>query len=353
MTMNMLGSLLFLLAVPQCFFSFPTTFAFAKIPASHLLPQGRHPMPASPLIPSAASVRGGANPEKSVEEIQDAALGNIKACYRNAFAAGVVGTASVVWESYQRTGQLAGSSPRERAALFSHLFQFVFSAGLMQAWSIFARSRGPDRMSPPNMQKLCQTLGRLWLGSMVCLSVEWICIAEDLKLSAHWVGAAALLFVGNLPLGDWFHRRALMSEEKSPGAAAEYEPARQAGFGAARNMIWMVGSIAAGSIVEMTMYTVQTMRAEGLQDKAGVIVGGFLGVSESFVMIALLSSLYRTFLRNVLVSTNANFSSKGTAFKEYYQAQSKFYGRVSSFFGFQAFFTVLGYLAQVAEKLWK
>lgn len=364
------GSLLFLLSILQCFFFVPKAFALSKIPSQprHPFLISRKPIMSSslttPLVPStaaaaaAASVRGGgdkeAEPEKSVEEIQEEALGNIRNCYRLAFLAGVVGTASVAWESYQRTSSVGWSQLTvvEQGDLIGHLFNFVFGAGLWQAFGIFRQVRGGvDRISPPNLLKLSQTLGWLWLGTTAIISLDGVVIAHDLLLSPKFVGVAAALLVANLPFGEWWNRRSL-KEEAQPDVSPDYAKARRAGVGAARSMVWCVGSIAITAGIDLVECVTKTVRASGLEDRAGLVIEGLLDASESFIIGGFLASLCKTLLRAVLVSTKRNFSEKDPAFKEYFQAQTKLYGRIGSFFGYQALFTVLGYVAQAGEKLW-
>ena len=117
-------------------------------------------------------------------------------------------------------------------------------------------------------------------------------------------------------------------------------------------MIWCVGTIAISALVDIVDFSIQTIKAESTENMVGNFISGLLDLSESVAIGALLASLYKTLLRVVLTSTQQGFNANDPSFREYYEAQSKFYGRLASFFGYQALFTVLGYVAQAGEKLW-
>lgn len=268
-----------------------------------------------------------------------------------AFLAGAVGTASILWEAYKRTNRVVlDFTVKEETDLLVHLFDFVFGVGLFQAYQLFQQTRGVDRMSPPNLLKLTQTLSRLWLGVTALMSIDGLVFASDLKVP-RLLGLTTFLFVTNVPFGEWFHRDSLAKENPSD-VATDYATARKSGLGASRNMVWCVGSIAISGLIDAVECIVNTIQAEGTEEKVGNFISGLLDVSESVAIGGLLASLYKTLLRTVLTSTQRRFNAGDPSFREYFQAQTKFYRRLASFFGYQALFTVLGYVAEAGEMLW-
>lgn len=345
-------SLVVLSIIFQLLFSAQTSLAFTK--ASSLASSNRFlrysPM-SSPLKDSVVT-RGGEQPaeKETIDEVEDKAISTIGECMKLAFAAGVVKTASVLWETNKRTSFLFHLNKMEQADLGLALYDFVAAFGLLGSYNIFRNSRAGDRISPPNLLKLTQTFYRLWLGMTAIESLGSIILASDMNIPyASFV--TIFLFSANLFAGEWFHRRTL-SKEDQPALASEYAPARTNGIKASRNMIWYAGTLGITALVEFTNAALQTVRAKTGEDGVEAFISGFLDFNESIIVAGLLTSLYKTLLRAVFTSTQRDFNYGDSSFMDYYKAQIKFYGRVSSFFKYQALFTVLGYVAEIGQRLW-
>ena len=295
------------------------------------------------------------------------AINNIAMCFQMALLAGAVGIASVFWESYKRKNKqhfqlsISNLSVVEQSDLCFYAYDFIFAAGLYRVYRLFqnqSKKGAVDRMSPHNLQKLYQTISWLWFGVTVSFSLDGvIMVASELKLPMFMVVSTVFAFIVNFPVGEWFHRHSQqqhLANDKSLVAGKEYARARKIGLRAARDMLWSVGGIILSGVVDLMDFAIKTVHADSAEEKVGIAFGGLLDVSESITIGGLLASLYFTLVRVVITSTKRDFSSKNDAsdFKEYYEAQSKFYGRVASFFGFQALFTILEYVYQIVESLW-